>query len=209
MGRDHRDVTLGEGLSLLALCGCLSFRYPFKYNLARGRLAARKKGPPMPKQSRGGDDVAGVVAPPPLIYLGFLAAGLGLSYLWPLAIAGDSIPAAARTGVGAALAALGIAIGIAGFSQFRRAGTDVRPDRATTALVTTGIYRYSRNPLYISQTLVYAGIALAADSLWAMAFLVPTLVVVRYGVIAREEAYLERKFGDDYRRFKAAVRRWL
>ena len=163
----------------------------------------------MPEQSRGGDDLAGVVAPPPLIYLGFLAAGLGLGYLWPLAIAGDGVPVAARTGVGAALAALGIVIGIAGFRQFRRAGTDVRPDRPTTALVTTGIYRYSRNPLYLSQTLVYGGIALAADSLWAMAFLVPTLVVVRYGVIAREEAYLERKFGDDYRRFKAAVRRWL
>jgi protein-S-isoprenylcysteine O-methyltransferase Ste14 len=162
----------------------------------------------MPKHSSGGD-VAGVVAPPPLIYLGFLAAGLGLGYLWPLAIVGDSIPSAARMGLGAALAALGIVIGIAGFRQFRQAGTDVRPDQPTTALVTEGVYRYSRNPLYISQALVYAGIALAADSLWAIAFLVPTLVVVRYGVIAREEAYLERKFGDDYRRFTAAVRRWL
>lgn len=163
----------------------------------------------MPKHASGGEDVAGVVAPPPLIYLGFLAAGLGVGYLWPLAIAGDGMPTAARTGLGAALAALGIVIGIAGFRQFRKAGTDVRPDRPTTALVTQGIYRYSRNPLYISQTLVYAGIALAADSLWALAFLVPTLAVVRYGVIAREEAYLERKFGDEYRRFTAEVRRWL
>jgi len=163
----------------------------------------------MPKHSRGGDDVADVVAPPPLIYLGFLAAGLGFGYLWPLAIAGDGIPTAARAGVGATLAVLGIVIGIAGFRQFRKAGTNVRPDQPTTALVTKGIYSYSRNPLYISQALVYAGIAVAADSLWALAFLVPTLVVVRYGVIAREEAYLERKFGDDYRHFKAEVRRWL
>src|SRR5713226_9496609 len=138
----------------------------------------------MPKHSSGGGDVAGVVAPPPLIYLGFLAAGLGFGYLWPLAIAGDGLPTAARTGLGAALAGLGVVIGIAGFRQFRKAGTNVRPDQPTTALVTTGIYRYSRNPLYISQALVY-------------------------GVIAREEAYLERKFGDDYRRFTAEVRRWL
>lgn len=163
----------------------------------------------MLKHSRGGEDVAGVVAPPPLIYLGFLAAGLGFGHLWPLAIAGDGIPTAVRMAVGAALAGLGVVIGIAGFRQFRKAGADVRPDRPTTALVTKGIYRYSRNPLYISQALVCAGIALAADSLWALAFLVPTLIVVRYSVIAREEAYLERKFGDDYRRFKAEVRRWL
>jgi protein-S-isoprenylcysteine O-methyltransferase Ste14 len=163
----------------------------------------------MPKHSRGGEDVAGVIAPPPLIYLGFLAVGLGFSYLWPLMIVGDSIPTAARLGVGAALAAMGVVIGVVGFRQFRKAGTNVRPDQPTTALVTEGIYRYSRNPLYISQALVYSGIAFAADSLWALAFLVPTLVVVRYGVVAREEAYLERKFGDDYRRFKEAVRRWL
>lgn len=156
-----------------------------------------------------GKDVAGVLAPPPLIYLGFLVAGLGCDHLWPLAVAGSGIPAALRAGLGAALAVLGVIIGIAGLRQFREAGTDVRPDRPTTALVVTGVYRFSRNPLYIALALVYAGIALAADSLWALAFLVPTLVVVRYGVIAREEAYLERKFGDDYRRFKAQVRRWL
>jgi protein-S-isoprenylcysteine O-methyltransferase Ste14 len=178
-----------------------------QFSLAVG--AVSKKASPMPEQPSGGGDVAGVVAPPPLIYLGFLAAGLGAGYLWPLAIAGDSVPAAARMGLGAALAVLGIVIGIAGLRQFRQAGTNVRPDRPTTALVATGVYRYSRNPLYIALALVYAGIALAADSLWALAFLVPTLVVVRYGVIAREEAYLERRFGDEYRRFTAAVRRWL
>src|SRR5260370_3075785 len=113
----------------------------------------------MPKHSSGGGDVAGVVAPPPLIYLGFLAAGLGVGYLWPLAIAGDGIPTAARAGGGAALAALGIVIGIAGFRQFRKARTNVRPDQPTTALVTKGIYRYSTNPPYISPALGYAWIS--------------------------------------------------
>ena len=161
------------------------------------------------KRSRSDEDVAGVIAPPPLIFVGFLVLGLGLSHLWPLAIVGSGIPTVLRTGVGAALAALGLVIAILGFRQFRKAGTDVRPDRATTALITGGIYRYSRNPLYLSLALFYAGIAFAANSLWALALLVPTLAVIRYGVIAREEAYLERKFGDDYRRFKATVRRWL
>src|SRR5260370_7815700 len=100
----------------------------------------------MPKHSSGGEDVAGVVAPPPLIYLGFLAAGLGVGYLWPLAIAGDSVPTAARTGLGAALAALGIVIRIAGFRQFRRAGTDARPHRPTTPLTPHRIYPSPPHP---------------------------------------------------------------
>ena len=163
----------------------------------------------MAEPSGSGGDTAGVVGPPPLIYLGFLVAGWLLGHLWPAAIAGDSVPPAGRIAAGALVALPGILVAIAGLRQFRRAGTQVRPDRPTTALVVTGIYRYSRNPLYLALTLMYAGIALALDSLWALAFLVPVLLVIRYGVIAREEAYLERKFGEDYRRFKAQVRRWL
>jgi len=163
----------------------------------------------MPKHSRGDEDKAGVIVPPPLIYLGFLVLGLGFDRFWPLPIFGGGVGAAARAGVGAAVAALGVAVAALGFLQFRKAGTNVRPDQPATALVTEGIYRHSRNPLYLALALIYSGAALAADSPWALAFLVPVLVIVRYGVIAREEAYLERKFGDEYRRFKAAVRRWL
>jgi protein-S-isoprenylcysteine O-methyltransferase Ste14 len=161
------------------------------------------------KHAGSSDDVAGVVAPPPLIYVGFLMLGLALGHLWPLAILGDSVSTAARVAAGGTLVAVAVVIGIVGFRQLRKAGTNVRPDQPTTALVTDGVYHYSRNPLYVSQALVYAGIVLAADSLCALALLVPTLVVIRYGVIAREEAYLERKFGDNYRRFKATTRRWL
>src|SRR5258707_15148866 len=102
----------------------------------------------MPKHASGGEDVAGVVAPPPLIYLGFLAAGLGFGYLWPLAIAGDGIPTAARTGLGAALAGLGGVLGIARFRQIRKAGPNMRPDPPPTALGTTGISPYPPKPLY-------------------------------------------------------------
>jgi len=163
----------------------------------------------MTDPSVGQRDTAGVIAPPPLIYAGFLLAGVALNYGWPMAIVGADFSREIRFAVAAALGALGIVVGVAGFLQFRRAGTDVRPDRPTTALVTDGLYRYSRNPLYVSQTLVYLAIALAADDWWAFVLILPTLLLIQTGVIAREEAYLERKFGDSYRAYKAGVRRWL
>ena len=110
---------------------------------------------------------------------------------------------------GAALFAIGGVIAGTAIRQFRRAGTDFKTHRPSTAIVTGGLYRHSRNPIYIALALAYAGIAVAADGLWAMALLVPTLVVVHHGVIAREERYLEGKFGDEYLRYKASVRRWL
>lgn len=163
----------------------------------------------MAPPSEPGRDVAGVIAPPPLIFGGFLVLGLVLNAVWPLPITGAHVASAVRYAAGAVLGVAGIVLGIAGFLEFRRAGTDVRPERPTTALVTTGPFRLSRNPLYISQVLFYLAIAVAADSGWALALIVPTIAVIRFGVIAREEAYLERRFGEDYRRYKAVVRRWL
>ena len=160
-------------------------------------------------RSGGSDDVAGVIAPPPLIFQGFLVLGLALGRLAPARIAGGQIPTAGRAGAGAVVVAAGGALAVLGLRQFRKAGTEVRPDRPTTALVTGGIYRHTRNPLYMALALVYAGIAIAVDSLWALVLLVPCLGVIRYGVITREEAYLDRKFGEEYRRFRSAVRRWL
>ena len=92
--------------------------------------------------------------------------------------------------------------------RFNRAGTNVPTYRPTTALVTGGPYRYSRNPLYISLFLAYAGIGIVADNLWILALGVPLFLIMRYGVVAREERYLERKFGQAYRDYKASVRRW-
>ena len=152
-----------------------------------------------------GVDHASVVAPPPLIYLGALLVGAGLDYLWPAPF----VPAGVQYPVGLGAAALGL-LGVAlSFRLFRRAGTHVEPYKPTEALIMTGPYRFSRNPIYVSMSLLYVGIAVLLDSLWVVALLIPTLVVMRYGVIAREERYLERKFGDDYRRYKAQVRRWL
>lgn len=150
-------------------------------------------------------DNPGVVAPPPVIYLGFLVLGGALDYLWPVGLGAGAVGVAA----GAALFAIGGVIAFTAIREFRRAGTDFKTHRPSTAIVTGGLYRHSRNPIYIALALAYAGIAVAADGLWAMALLAPTLVVVHHGVIAREERYLEGKFGDEYLRYKASVRRWL
>jgi protein-S-isoprenylcysteine O-methyltransferase Ste14 len=90
-----------------------------------------------------------------------------------------------------------------------RAHTPVDPTKPTTALVTEGPFRYSRNPIYVALTLLYVGVALLINALWILLLVVPAGLVLRYGVIAREEAYLTRKFGDAYRHYTAQVRRWL
>lgn len=146
-----------------------------------------------------------VVALPPLIYLGFLLAGVALDFLWPTDLGVLSV----RLLIGGILIAVGVALLGAAVRRFFRAGTPLEVYRPAAALVTEGPYRFSRNPIYLGMALGYAGVAIAANSLWALLLLIPTLAVIRYGVIAREEVYLERRFGEQYRRYTASVRRWL
>jgi protein-S-isoprenylcysteine O-methyltransferase Ste14 len=150
-------------------------------------------------------DAPGVVAPPPLVYLGGLAAGFVLEALLPSA----HVPAAVRWPVGGALLLAGGALARGFFRAFARAGTPVSPYRASTTVVTSGPYRLTRNPGYLGMALTYAGIALVSGALWPFATLVPTVLTIDRGVIAREECYLERRFGDPYRDYKRRVRRWL
>jgi protein-S-isoprenylcysteine O-methyltransferase Ste14 len=96
-----------------------------------------------------------------------------------------------------------------GARRFSAAGTNIPPTLPTTALVVTGPYRWSRNPLYLAMILVYVGLGIAALSLWALLLAVPLVLLLNYGVIIREEAYLERKFGADYRAYRERVRRWI
>jgi protein-S-isoprenylcysteine O-methyltransferase Ste14 len=150
--------------------------------------------------------VAGVIALPPLIFLGFLAAVV-LEAVVPLPVlAGYAL---ARYLAGTALAACGFVMIAMGTRRFVAAGTNIPPSLPTTALVVDGIYRRMRNPLYPGTTLVYLGLSVAAGSLWAIGLMVPLLWVINVGVVAREERYLERKFDDAYRAYKARVRRWV
>jgi protein-S-isoprenylcysteine O-methyltransferase Ste14 len=150
-------------------------------------------------------DTPGVIAPPPLIYLTALVIGLALGYLGPTPF----LPRSLAYGLGAVLVLIGAWIIISARRMMQRAGTAIRPTIPTTALVITGPFRFTRNPLYVGATLIYVGIAVAARSLWALALLLIVLVVMQRGVIDREEHYLERKFGADYVRYKERVRRWI
>ncbi len=153
------------------------------------------------------DDTPGVIAPPPLLYLGALAAGLALDF--GLVRISTGLPDSLRYGAGAALAAAAGALFAGAFGRFRRAGTAVEPWRPSTALVIGGVYRFTRNPIYLGMALLYLGLALAVDSAVTLALLLPLLALVQVGVVSREERYLEAKFGDDYRRYRAAVRRCI
>jgi protein-S-isoprenylcysteine O-methyltransferase Ste14 len=153
----------------------------------------------------GERDAPGVIALPPLIYLAALAVGFGLDALLPSA----SVPRALAWPVGGILLAAGLGLMVSFLVAFHRAQTPVDVRQATTAIVTTGPYRLTRNPAYVAMALTYAAIAVITSALWAFLPLVAALVLVDRGVIAREERYLERKFGEEYLRYKAGTRRWF
>jgi len=147
-----------------------------------------------------------VVALPPFIYLGFFCLGLVLEFFWRTRLL-TVLPA--RLSIGAALIFAGIQLGFRAFREFQRAETSVEVYRPATSLVTSGPYRWTRNPIYLGLTSAYMGVALLADSLWVLGLLAPTLVIVHYGVVLREEEYLRAKFGQPYQRYQASVKRWL
>ena len=149
-------------------------------------------------------DSSGVVFPPPLVYaLGFLI-GYVLHRLFPL-----PLPRVMPSVAGWASIAAGVLLAGAAAYRFRQAGQTPIPTQPVTALVVKGPYRFTRNPMYIAMTLVYLGGLMLLGDAWPLLVLPAVLVVIRRAVIAREEAYLERKFGEAYRAYTARVRRWL
>ena len=159
----------------------------------------------MSDDARKTPDNPGVIAPPPLIYAGALAIGLLANRLYPIAF----LPRGLSRVLGWPLIVGGPVVGSLGLREMKRADTNVDPREPTTAIVTGGPYRFTRNPLYLSMTLVYAGITALANALPAALLLPAVLAFMRRGVIEREERYLERKFGDEYMDYKARVRRWI
>jgi protein-S-isoprenylcysteine O-methyltransferase Ste14 len=152
-------------------------------------------------------DTPRVIAPPPLIFLSFLLAGIASDWMLNFVlIEGDQLPLWAG---GGALVAIGMLIMALGVTNFARARTPVPTREPTRTLVTSGIHGISRNPLYISLFLMYSGLAILANSVAALGLLLPLALVIRYGVVVREEHYLERKFGDDYLAYKNRVPRWI
>ncbi|HEX6477708.1 MAG TPA: isoprenylcysteine carboxylmethyltransferase family protein [Ktedonobacteraceae bacterium] len=150
-------------------------------------------------------DNPGVIAPPPVIYAGPLVVGLMLNLKFPMRF----LPRKVASILGATLIGTSVALVSQAFQRMRRAGTNVNPTEPATVLVTEGPFNYTRNPLYLSMTLFYAGVSILVNALWAMLLLPAVLFVINRGVINREERYLERKFGEQYKQYKERVRRWL
>lgn len=155
-----------------------------------------------------GPDTPNLPVPPPFLYFIPFLAGVALHHT----VGGDRIPAsmlpAARL-VGWSLVALGVAINVSAWIVFLRARTPVLPTRPTTAIVTSGPYKFTRNPLYLSLAIVYLGMPLLLGYAWPYIFFPIIPFLVARLVIRREESYLVRKFGAEYTRYRDSVRRWL
>lgn len=119
------------------------------------------------------------------------------------------LPRTFDVALGAALVIVAIALFSLSVAELRSAGTPIPARKPTTAIVRTGPYRFSRNPIYLAFSVFQLGIAVWANSLWLLATLVGAVALVHFIVIRREENYLERRFGAQYMEYKAAVRRWL
>ncbi len=150
-------------------------------------------------------DNAGVIMFPPLLYGLTLLVGLIVSRFFP----NPFLPVTIALPVGIALLLTGFLVVRAAARNMNRHKTTIHPAGATTTIVSTGIYRFTRNPMYLSFALIYSGISLIFNSWFGFVLLIPLLVLVQKGIIEREEKYLIRKFGDDYLTYKNRVRRWI
>ncbi len=147
-----------------------------------------------------------IIAPPPFIYLSALSLGIIFHLLYPVTL----------SNAGFLLKIIGIFfLSMSGifaywaFATMRSLGTSPDPRKPSTALSTHGAFAYSRNPIYVAMTGLYLGISLIINSLWLVLFLIPTLILMQWGVIVREERYLTEKFGQEYIAYTQQVRRWL
>jgi len=151
-------------------------------------------------------DTAQVMVRPPLAWALAIVAGLALNWLLPLRFLPAALPA--KT-IGAIVFLAALTLFVFAIVIISRAGSNVPTNRPTTMIVASGPYRLTRNPIYLAMMLGLIGLAIAFDDLWLLVLLIPFFFVIRYGVVAREEAYLARKFGDAYTDYCARVRRWL
>jgi len=153
-------------------------------------------------------DTAGVIAPPPLLALAVIVLGLALDWLLPAYVLALLLPLAARIAIGVILVAAGLALVFPARSAFMSAGTEVKPWRPSTALVTDGIFAWLRNPMYVGGTLFLTGLSILLASDWMLVMTIVFVPIIHFGVVKREERYLEAKFGNVYRAYKAQVPRY-
>ena len=150
-------------------------------------------------------DSPGVHIPPPFFYVAAIGAGVLLRRAVPLAIGGG----AARVVAAWVFVALFVVLLLWSFAWFARQKTTVIPNKPANALVLDGPFRFTRNPLYLAMALLTIGAGLWLNTWWVLILLAPAMLAIDRLVIAREEAYLRRRFGAEYEAYTARVRRWL
>lgn len=150
-------------------------------------------------------DRPGIRVPPPLVYLATTLVGIAIDLIVPVRI----LPDAVAGWLGGALVVLGLTVGGISVQEFGKARTTIHPNRPPSALVTTGPFRYSRNPMYLGLSVVQVGIGVWLNRAWVIVLVIPALVWIRHRVIPREERRLTERFGPAYLDYQARVRRWL
>lgn len=159
-------------------------------------------------EAGGRSDTAGVIAPPPLLALIAIVLGLVLDWLLPAYLLGVLLSWGTRILLGVELIVAGLVLAILAERQFRRAGTEVKPWKPSTTVVTTGIFAYVRNPMYVGGTAFVLGLAILLASDWMVVMTVVLALVLHFGVVLREERYLTAKFGEPYVRYLQTVPRY-
>jgi protein-S-isoprenylcysteine O-methyltransferase Ste14 len=152
-----------------------------------------------------GEDRPGVILPPPLLFVIPIVVSLVLERFYPTSF----VHGTPRWILGSLCLVLGLAMTATGFGTQKRAGTDPIPFNPTTVIVSHGLYRFTRNPMYVGFAVATFGIAALVDSLWTLGCVPLGLILIDRLVVVKEEGYLARKFGDEYLRYKSRVRRWL
>jgi protein-S-isoprenylcysteine O-methyltransferase Ste14 len=157
------------------------------------------------KKMNTSNEHARIIVNPFLIYIALGLCALLLQNFLPLPFIAQS---SARP-LGAVLLIVNLLIGLPAVRSMIAARTSPNPNRPTHALVFSGPYRFSRNPMYIGLTLLYAGLAIFFQLPWGLVLLPAVVWLITRGVIVPEEKYLEQKFGVEYLSYKSRVRRWL
>lgn len=150
-------------------------------------------------------DSAQVRVPPPLLLLACVIVGAGLQWIYPVPFIADPV----RWIVAAFLICSGVSTILCCARKFKKTGTNIEPWKKTSRIITSGIYRFTRNPIYLSFLVVGTGVAFAVNSVWILVMMIPLVGLLTFLVIAKEERYLEQSFGVEYLAYKAKVRRWL
>jgi protein-S-isoprenylcysteine O-methyltransferase Ste14 len=153
-------------------------------------------------------DTAGVIAPPPLLALATILLGLLLDWLLPAYVLSLLLSFAARVAIGLVLMGAGFVPIILANLAFRSAGTHAEPWKPSVVLVASGVFEWLRNPMYVGGTLFLVGLAVLLASDWMLVMIIVFVRVLHFGVVRREERYLESKFGEAYRHYCNRVPRY-